>query len=147
MPAALGLENIFGLALWLTGLANFCVLGAGAQVPARFGWRRELARLSPMNRKLMWVYYGFIGTTIVAFGVLTLLFHDEMLRGERVALGLAAFMGLWWATRVVIDGAVFRHSDWPQGRGFVAGHILLTTTFVAMTAVYLGLVAWRLWPR
>src|SRR4030095_12137097 len=69
MLATLGLENVFGLALWLTGIANFCVLGAGAQVPVRFGWRSELARLSPMNRKLMWVYYGFIGTTIVAFGL------------------------------------------------------------------------------
>jgi hypothetical protein len=145
MLATLGLENVFGLALWLTGIANFCVLGAGAQVPVRFGWRSELARLSPMNRKLMWVYYGFIGTTIVAFGILTLVFHDEMLRGERVALGLAAFMGFWWAARVAIDGMVFRHEDWPKGRFFVAGHVLLTTTFVAMTAVYLGLVAWRLW--
>lgn len=144
MPAFPGLENVFGLALWLAGAASFCVLGAGVQVPARFGWKHELARLSPMNRKLMWVYYAFIGTTIAAFGVLTLVFHDEMLRGDRVALGLAAFMGLWWAARVTIDAFVFRHEDWPRGRFFVAGHVLLTTTFVAMAGVYLCLVTWRL---
>jgi len=144
MTTSLTVESVFSLALWLAGAASFCVLGAGAQVPQRFGWKLELSRLSPINRKLMWVYYGFIGTTIVAFGVLTLVFHDDMLRGDRVALGLAAFMGIWWMARVTVDGFVFRHSDWPRGRQFLVGHVLLTTTFVAMAAVYLGLVAWRL---
>ena len=82
MTASSALENVFSLALWLAGAASFCVLGAGAQVPLRFGWKQELSRLSPINRKLMWVYYGFIGTTIVAFGVLTLVYHDDMLRGD-----------------------------------------------------------------
>ena len=66
------IEDALGLALWLAGLGHFAVLGASFQVPARLGWRDELARLRPLNRKLMWTYGGFTVLTIVAFGTLTL---------------------------------------------------------------------------
>ena len=116
-------------------------------MPARLGWKQELSRLSPFNRKLVWVYYVFIGFTIVAFGTLTFAFHGEMLRGEKVALGLAAFMGVWWAARIAVDFLVFSQDDWPRGPGFAVGHVVLTATFVALAATYLGLVAWQMWLR
>jgi hypothetical protein len=52
----------------------------------------------------------------VAFGTLTLMFHDELLRGDRVALGLAGFIGVFWLMRVVMDFTVHTHADWPQCR-------------------------------
>jgi hypothetical protein len=138
-------ESFFNVALWLAGIAHFSVLIASFQVPTRLGWKTELAKLTPFNRKLMWTYGGFTVLTILAFGVLTLGLHDEMLRGDRAALGLAGFIGIFWAARVTVDAAYFRHADWPQGTSFVAGHILLTTLFVALAATYLGLVAWSMY--
>lgn len=134
----------FSLALWLAGIAHFCVLGAGVQVPFRFNWREELPRLSPINRKLMHVYLGFIGFTIMSFGLLTLVLHDEILRGDRAGLWIAGLMAVWWCSRICIDAFYFDHSDWPKGRGFVAGHILLTSTFVAMAFTYVSVVLWHL---
>ena len=134
-------EKLFSLALWLAGPGHFCVLIASFQVPARLGWKRDLAKLTPFNRKLMWTYGGFTVLTILAFGTLTLALHNEMLRGDRGALGLAAFIGIFWAACVAVDAFYFRHDDWPQGRSFVVGHILLTTLFVALATTYLGLVA------
>ncbi len=139
--------QLFGLALWLAGIGHFCILGASVQVPARLGWRTDLARLTPFNRKLMWTYGGFTVLTIVAFGSLTLALHGEFLRGNPAALGLAAFIGLYWAARVAVDLFYFDHADWPQGTGFVIGHLLLTGLFAALAATYLGLVAWRLLAR
>ena len=135
------LTALFSVALRLAALASFCVLLAGAQVPSRLRWKEELARLSPFNRKMMWTYYGFIGGSIVAFGILTLALHDEMLHGDRSALALCAFMGLWWTARIVVDALWYSHADWPAGRAFVVGHALLTSAFVAMAATYLGVVA------
>lgn len=134
----------FSLALWLAGAACFCVLGAGVQVPLRLNWREELPRLSAFNRKLVRVYFAFIGATIAGFGAMTFALHDEMLRGDRAALWLAGFIGLWWSARIAIDAAYFDHRDWPKGRAFLFGHALLTTTFIAMAATYLGLVVWHL---
>jgi alginate O-acetyltransferase complex protein AlgI len=139
------MDAAFGVALWLAGLGHFAVLGASFQVPARLGWREELARLRPLNRKLMWTYGGFTVLTIVAFGTLTLALHAELLRGDRAALGLAAFVGIYWATRIAVDLLCFGHADWPPGGRFVVGHALLLGLFLFLTATYLGLVAWHVW--
>jgi hypothetical protein len=85
--------------------------------------------------------------TILAFGVLTLSLHSELLRGDRAALGLAAFIGIYWASRIVVDAVYFSHDDWPKGRLFVIGHVLLTSLFVVLATSYLALFIWRLWVR
>ncbi len=134
------MNELFSLALWLAGAGHFCILAASFQVPSRLGWKQDLARISEFNRKLMWTYGGFTVLTIVAFGVMTLALHAEMLRGDRAALALAAFIGVYWAVRVLVDFFYFGHSGWPRGALFVAGHALLTGLFVALAATYLGLV-------
>jgi alginate O-acetyltransferase complex protein AlgI len=124
------------LALWLAGIGHFCILGASFQVPSRLGWKKDLAQLTPFNRKLMWVYASTTLITIIAFGVLTLFLHDDFLRGDRAALALAAFIALFWTLRILVDFFYFNHSEWPAGRQFVIGHILLTMLFAAMAATY-----------
>lgn len=135
--------RLFDLALWLAGAGHFVILFASFQVPGRLGWRRDLAQLRPFNRKLLWVQGGFTVLTIIAFGVLSLVFHADMLRGDRAALGIAAFIGIYWTVRILVDAFYFSHDDWPRGKYFVVGHILLTSLFVALAFTYVSLVAWQ----
>jgi alginate O-acetyltransferase complex protein AlgI len=130
-------------ALWLAGAGHFVILAASAQVPARLGWREDLAKLTPFNRKLMWTYGAFTVLTILAFGVLTLALHDELMRGDRAALGLAAFIAIYWIARILVDLFWFGHSGWPQGRGFVLGHALLLALFGALAGTYVGVLLWH----
>jgi len=74
-------------------------LAASFQVPHRLGWKKDLQSLMPFNRKLLWVQSAFTALTIIAFGVLTLALHAELLRGDRAALGLACFVGLCWTAQ------------------------------------------------
>lgn len=126
------------LALWLAGAGHFVVLIASFQVPYRLQWKQDLSKLTPFNRKLMWVHGGFAVYTIVSFGVLTLLLHHEILQGQRAALALAAFIGIYWLLRVIVDFSYYDHTDWPKGNGFVIGHVLLTSLFVFLAATYLS---------
>jgi hypothetical protein len=136
-------ERLVDLALWLAGAGHFVILIASVQVPARLGWRGDLAKLAPFNRKLMWTYGVFTAMTIAAFGVLTLVLHRELLRGDRAALALAAFIGIYWTARILVDLFYFGHSGWPRGRAFVAGHALLLGLFGALAGTYLGLLLWH----
>ncbi len=137
------MSDLLSLALWLAGAGHFALLVASFQVPARLRWSENLATLTPFNRKLMWVYGGFTVFTITAFGTLTLALHDEMLRGDRAAVALAFFIGLYWTARVLVDLLYFTHADWPRGPGMVVGHLLLTSLFVALVTTYLTLAAWH----
>ena len=134
------LHSLLNLALWLAGAGHFCVLGASFQVPRRLHWQEDLAQLTPFNRKLMYVYGGFTVLTIVAFGVLTLLLHREMLQGERAATALAVFIAVYWTARIGVDFLYYEHKDWPPGRQFVVGHALLTGLFAALAVTYWGVL-------
>jgi hypothetical protein len=139
------IERVLDVDLWLAGAGHFVILIASAQVPGRLRWKEDLRSLMPFNRKLLWVQGSFTVLTIIAFGILTLELHAELLRGDRAALGVAAFIGLYWTARILVDALYFSHADWPPGRMFVIGHALLTALFCFLAASYLGLVVWRVW--
>jgi hypothetical protein len=136
-------KRFFDLDLWLAGLGHFAILIASFQVPSRLRWKEDLQKLTPFNRKLVWVYGGFTVFTILAFGILTLALRLEMWRGDRAAVALAAFIGVYWTARILVDALYFSHEDWPKGRMFVVGHAMLTSLFVFLAASYLGVVVSR----
>jgi len=140
-------QQLFDTDLWLVGAAHFVILFASFQVPHRLRWKQDLQQLIPFNRKLLWVQSGFTVLTIIAFGTLTLALHTELLRGDRAALGLACFIGIYWTTRILVDAIYFSHADWPRGTMFVVGHTLLTLLFSLLAASYLGLFVWQVWLR
>jgi alginate O-acetyltransferase complex protein AlgI len=139
------LTELFNLALWLSGIGHFVLLIASFQVPYRLDWKRDLAKLTPFNRKLMWVHGGTAVFTIISFGVLSLALHGEMLHGERAGLGLAAFIGLFWLIRIIVDFVYYDHADWPKGAGFAVGHVLLTSLFCFLAATNLAVFSWNVW--
>jgi hypothetical protein len=46
-------------AIFLCGLAQFCILFASSLVPFRLNWKEELRCLSPFHRQMYWVYGGY----------------------------------------------------------------------------------------
>jgi hypothetical protein len=68
----------------------------------------------------------------------------ELVRGERAAVALAAFIGGYWLVRLVLDVTWFGHGEWPPGRRFVLAHVGLDLLFGYLTVTYLGLAAWHL---
>lgn len=138
-------RRLFDIDLWFAGMGHFVILFASFQVPSRLNWRRDLQQLMPFNRKLLWVQGGFTVLTIIAFGTLTLTLHKELLQGDRAALGIACFIGIYWATRILVDAIYFSHADWPEGSAFVLGHALLTLLFSFLAASYVGLFVWHVW--
>lgn len=136
-------RELFSLALWLAAIGHLVVLAAGLQAPYRLRWREDFAKLVPFNRKIFWVYSAYIVMFIAAFSAFTFYFHDELLRGDRTALAVALFIGVFWLGRIAVDFFYYRHSDWPRGRGFAIGHVMLTSLFICLSGTYLGLVAWH----
>jgi hypothetical protein len=138
-------ERFFNIDLWVVGAVHFVILCASFQVPYRLRWKADLQQVMPFNRKLLWVQSGFTVLTIIAFGTLTLVLHNEMLQGDRAAVALACFVGVYWTARVLVDALYFSHADWPVGTMFALGHVLLTSLFVMLAGSYLGLFVWHIW--
>lgn len=58
-------------------------------------------------------------------------------------MALACFIGIYWTACVFIDAFYFSHSDWPKGRAFAVGHILLTLFFATLAMFYWALLIWH----
>ena len=140
-------ERWLDLILWLAGAGHFVILVASFQVPFQLRWKEDLAQLMTLNRKLLWVQSSFTVLTIIAFGTLTLALHSELLRGDRAAIGMACFIAVYWTSRILVDAFYFSHEDWPEGKQFAVGHVLLTSLFVALAGSYWALILWQVWPR
>ncbi|MFB6352023.1 MAG: hypothetical protein ABEK29_09615 [Bradymonadaceae bacterium] len=135
------LSAYVSVGLWIGAAGHFLVLTASFQVPRELEWHSDLASLKPLNRKLLRTYGGYIAAMIVAFGVVTLVFHRQLVAGTPVALGLCMLIVLFWTARVLIDGFYFSQEDWPDGPEYVVGHTMLTSLFVALIAIYGGTFA------
>jgi alginate O-acetyltransferase complex protein AlgI len=135
----------FNIALWLGSAAHFCILGASFQVPTRLKWKEEFALLSDFNRKIFWTYGAFIVLSIVALGTLSGVLHGEMMRGDKSAVAVSVWIGIFWGARVGVDLLYFKPGDWPRGRLFEIGHTFLTFAFVCLAVLFGVVVPWHAW--
>lgn len=120
----------------VAGALHFAILLASAMVPQVLDWKQELRRLQPLTRQLVWVHGSFIVGIIIGFGVLSLVFADEMASGQPLARGLCAFIALFWGIRLVLQFTVFDASEHLSNPLLRIGYHGLTVVFVLLTVIY-----------
>ncbi|HMC10472.1 MAG TPA: hypothetical protein VKH44_04250, partial [Pirellulaceae bacterium] len=59
------------LLILIGGILHFGILLASAAVPQVLDWRRELSKLDPLSRQLVWVHGAFIVLVIIGFGAIS----------------------------------------------------------------------------
>ena len=84
------------VALLIAGVLHLAPLCAGLTVPRVLRWGSDLGKLDALTRKLIWVHGVFIAITVLAFGLITVTARESMLQGTPLAIGTAAFIGLFW---------------------------------------------------
>ena len=84
----------------------------------------------------MWTYGSFIVYSILSFGVLTLVLHEDILRGTRAGIAVSVVMFVWWLLRLGTDVFYFKSSDWPKGRFMQIGHVMLNCLFTFVLCGY-----------
>lgn len=124
------------LHLKLCGTLLLMLATAHLFFPHHFGWKRDLAQLTLLNRQIFYVHCFFIVLILAMFGGLSLFYSHLLLEhGElnRIVLGgFAAF----WAIRLFIQLFIYDRRLW-QGNPFnTAMHCLFTGLWAYLTAVY-----------
>src|SRR5262245_52080718 len=118
------------------GVGQMLLAAGSLAIPRVLHWRDELARVRPLTRQVFWTYAGYIWTTNVCFGLVSVLMANELLAGTRLAATVCGFITLYWLARIVIQFAYFDHRDAPQGLIFKLAEAVLVGLFVFLTAVY-----------
>jgi hypothetical protein len=128
--------GILKYALVAAGLLHLVPLAAGLCVPRVLRWGRDLNKLDPLLRQLIWVHGAFIVLTILGFGAITLFAAESMLKGTILDVGVAGFMGLFWLFRLLIQLFYFDPHPWLTNWFHKVGYKTLTFVFAYFFVVY-----------
>lgn len=117
------------------GLGQLALVAGSLVIPRLLNWKAELRNLSPLMRRLFWVYAGYILATNLCFGLLST-FAPHWLTGENpLAAAVTGFIAVYWGARLVVQFACFRGPA-PSGTVYRVGEVGLVALFVFFTAVY-----------
>jgi hypothetical protein len=122
--------------LQIAGLLHFGLLLAGASMPKAVNLRQNLALLPPFIRQLFWVYFSFIGLTLVSLGGLTLASAPAMAAGEPVARKLCIFIAAFWLMRLVAAWFIFDVRPYLTNWFYRLGYQATNVTFIYLAAIY-----------
>jgi hypothetical protein len=118
------------------GVGQLLLAACSLAIPRVLRWSEELAKLRPLTRQVFWTYAGYIWTTNVCFGLVSVFMPDELVAGSRLAAVVCGFIALYWLARVVIQFAYFDRRDAPAGMIFRVAEFGLVGLFVFLTAIY-----------
>ncbi|MBL8889622.1 MAG: hypothetical protein JNL67_06565 [Planctomycetaceae bacterium] len=116
----------------ILGGLQFTILVAASLVPFQLDWKKELAGLPKLHFQMYLIYGGYIVLNIVAFGLLSVCFAEEIAARTPLARGFCAYVAIFWGIRLglqaVMDVKPYLTRWWLR-----LGYHLLTVLFTILT--------------
>jgi hypothetical protein len=128
--------------LQIAGILHLGLLCAGLLMPRAVGLRTHLAALPVFIRRLFWVYYTFIGLSLISFGLITFTLAGTLAAGGGLARALCVFLAVFWTVRLIAATFVFDVRPYLTNTFWRLGYHATNVVFVFLPVVYVW-VAWK----
>lgn len=122
--------------LIISGILHLGTLLGSAQVPKELRFKEDLPKLNPLLRHWVLVAGGYLVFNIVAFGVISLVFHAELAERSIMARVFCGYVSLFWGIRLVIQFCFFDAKPYLRNTFLKLGYHGLTVVFTWQTLVY-----------
>ena len=126
--------RIVGILMALLVLVNLAV-------PGRFGWREEMARLSLLNRQIVYAHHVFIVLILALFAALLLTCAEALLQPTRLARAVLIGLTTFWALRMLMQWGFYSSATWRGHRFHTVMHGVFSVTWMYVT-VTLAAALW-----
>lgn len=120
----------------ISGLIHLGTLLGSAQVPRELRFKEDLPKLNPLLKHWVLVAGGYIVFNIIAFGVISLVFREELAARSVMARVFCGYVALFWAIRLAIQFFLFDAKPYLRNTLLKVGYHGLTIVFMWQTAVY-----------
>jgi hypothetical protein len=124
------------LLLELAGTMHLGLLCAGALMPRAVNLRTHIAGLPPFIQRLFWVYYAFIGLSLISFGLITVTFAGTLAAGSGLARAVCAFLAVFWMVRLIAATFIFDLRPYLTNRFRRLGYQATNVVFIYLPVVY-----------
>src|SRR5215472_5860311 len=91
-----------------------------------FGWRRELAGVSLLTRRIFFVHTFFIGLGVVLAGMVSFVYADMLVRPDRLGRAILAGMTVFWLCRLLAQFFAYDSAIWRGNRFRTWMHVVFS---------------------
>ena len=133
------LESLLEIGLRIAALAQFAIAVINLSLVRLMNWRTVFERMPLLISEVFRVHVIFITITVGTFAVLTWRFaFDIATRTNAISIWLATAMGIFWATRSLLQWTHYSRSHWLGDGTRTALHWLLFLGYWALGVLYLA---------
>ncbi|MBC7946707.1 MAG: hypothetical protein H7Y42_02425 [Chitinophagaceae bacterium] len=109
-----------------------------------FDWYNDIRKLKPLNQEIAKTYGRYIQGLNFAFGLITLLFTQELKNQTGLAVALTGLIAAYWTGKVATQIAYYPMYEIPRTRLIKIGEVGMNTLFVTFAGVYIWLFIYNL---
>lgn len=124
------------LLIQIAGLLHMGLLCAGLLMPRAVKLQQHIAPLPVFIRRLFWIYYVFIGLSLVSFGIITVVFAGTLASGGGLARAICAFFAVFWTVRLFVATFVFDVRPYLTNSLWRTGYHATNVVFIYLPVVY-----------
>lgn len=122
--------------IFLGGLGHLGILSAGLVMTKVLNWETELKKINKLSAHVIWTHGAFIWFTILALGLVSVFFPQELTNGNPLGQSFNGFITLFWGTRLIIQFFYFDASPYLTSPLLKLGFHGLTVAFIYFTFIY-----------
>ncbi len=101
-----------------------------------FDWYTDIGKLKPLNQEIAKTYGRYIQGLNFAFGLIALIFTEELSNGSGLAIALTGLIAAYWVGKLITQFAYYPMYEIPKEPLFKVGEIFMNTLFVFFALVY-----------
>lgn len=101
-----------------------------------FDWYNDIKKLKPLNQEIAKTYGRYIQGLNFSFGLISLLFTEELKNETGLAVALTGLIAAYWTGKVITQFAYYPMYDIPAKLIFKIGEVLINTLFVSFSLLF-----------
>ncbi len=104
-----------------------------------FDWYNDIQKLKPLNQEIAKTYGRYIQGLNFSFGLITILFTNELKNQTGLAVALTGLIAAYWTGKVATQFAYYPMYEIPKKPIFKIGEVLMNTLFISFSLIFIAL--------
>ncbi|MFY7899924.1 MAG: hypothetical protein ACOVNY_07050 [Chitinophagaceae bacterium] len=102
-----------------------------------FNWYNDIKKLQPLNQEIAKTYGRYIQGLNFSFGLISILFTNELKNGTGLAVALTGLIAAYWTGKVLTQFTYYPMYQIPKKTIFKIGEICMNTLFVTFSIIFI----------
>jgi len=102
-----------------------------------FDWYNDIKKLKPLNQEIAKTYGRYIQGLNFSFGLISILFTDELKNQTGLAVGITGLIAAYWTGKVITQFSYYPMYQIPKKTIYKIGEILMNTLFISFSLIFI----------